>query len=277
MGKIQNKEWSGERLETFVFTDTTVEHLHRYSLALEFASGKKVLDLACGEGYGTNLIADKCEHITGVDLDNSTITKASEKYTKPNITFTIGNAEKLPFENNIFDLIVSYETIEHVANYKQVVSEIKRVLKSDGLLIISTPNKLNFSDKNNHKNAFHIKEFYELEFIALLQTQFTNCKLLHQEMTYSSFIYSSDNCNTKLYTGSFEEIKTYKPQSVFLIAFASNISLPEISNSLFNGENISDKALFNKEKSVKNSISYRIGHIVLYPFKLIRNFLKKKY
>lgn len=275
MGKIHNKDWSGERLETYIFTDTTVEHLHRYSIALEFASGKNVLDIACGEGYGTNLLAQRSKHVTGVDINSQTIAAASKKYKKNNSTFICNNIEKLSFENNIFDLVVSFETIEHVENYNHAISEIKRVLKPDGLLIISTPNKLNFSDKNNYKNYFHTKEFYENEFMDLLQTQFTYCKLLHQEMTYSSFIYSSDNCNTKLYTGSFEEIKAYKPQSVFFIAFASDITFSDIPNSLFNGENISDKALSNKEKSIKNSISYRIGHMVLYPLKIIRNFLKK--
>lgn len=275
MDKVQNKEWSGERLETYVFTDTTVEHLHRYSIAVELATGKNVLDIACGEGYGTNLLAETSKHVTGFDLDAQTIAKASSKYNKLNSTFICGNAENLPFEDNIFDLIVSYETIEHLENYKTAFSEIKRVLKPDGLLIISTPNKLNFSDKRSHKNPFHTKEFYEAEFISLIKTKFINYKLLHQQMTYSSFIYSSDTSKTQFYTGSFESIKPYTPESIFLIVFASDIAIPTISNSLFNGENISDRALSEKENSIKNSISYKIGHAILYPFKLIRSRMKK--
>lgn len=272
---MQKKDWTGERLETHIFSDTTVEHLHRYSIALEFIDGKKVLDIACGEGYGTNLLAQKANHITGIDLDSPIIKKAITKYKQPNISFICGNGENLPFENEAFDVVVSFETIEHIANYKIFLSEIRRVLTQNGLLIISTPNKLNFSDVPNHINPFHVKEFYQEEFIDLLKTEFTNYDLLHQEMSYSSFIFSSNKSNLNLYCGDFDKISTYKPKSIFFVAFASNITLPIINNSLFVGDNILDKAVTEKERNIKNSISYKIGHILLFPLKAIRNLLKK--
>lgn len=73
MSKI--KDWTGERLETFVFNETTIEHLHRYAIAMEFCSGKTVLDIACGEGYGSNLLSAKATHVTGMDADAITIEK----------------------------------------------------------------------------------------------------------------------------------------------------------------------------------------------------------
>ena len=83
-------EWTGERMETFVLNELTIEHLHRYALAFEFADGKKVLDIACGEGYGSNLLATKASHVSGMDIDKATIEKAKAKYDKDIAVFLWG-------------------------------------------------------------------------------------------------------------------------------------------------------------------------------------------
>ena len=102
MGNPNN--WTGERLETNISNETMLEHLHRYAIAQELVKGKKVLDIACGEGYGVNLLAKQAGHATGVDNDEETIRKAKKKYKAGNITFKTGSALQIPAENNCFEI-----------------------------------------------------------------------------------------------------------------------------------------------------------------------------
>jgi ubiquinone/menaquinone biosynthesis C-methylase UbiE len=108
------KKWSGERIETFVLNQTTVEHLHRYGIAMQFAAGKTVLDIACGEGYGSKLLSSKALRVTGVDIDFETIANAKQKYISPNLTFTQGSADKIPVEDASIDVVISFETIDYI-------------------------------------------------------------------------------------------------------------------------------------------------------------------
>ncbi|MCB0471650.1 MAG: class I SAM-dependent methyltransferase [Flavobacteriaceae bacterium] len=262
-----------ERLDTNILSASTVEHLHRYSVAQEFSTDKKVLDIACGEGYGTNLISKKAELVIGVDNDTSTIKKAQIKYKNKNSHFIHGDIKALPFENNYFDLIVCFETIEHVHNPNLAILEIERVLKPDGLLLISTPNKLNYSDKTNYKNKFHIKEFYEEEFINLIKASFINVKLFSQQMAHISLIFSSEINNTKYFSGNFKDISNYQPESIYFFIIAGKSNLPQLTNSTFVANNIFEEGLIQKEKLIKKSCSYRIGHFILYPFKFIKKII----
>src|SRR4051812_21778603 len=150
------QQWSGERLETFILDESTIEHLHRYALAKEYVKKKTVLDIACGEGYGSNLLAEEADLVHGVDIDEETIRRASAKYVRKNLSFKAGNACSIPFPDNHFDVVVSFETIEHVHDHYSMVTELKRVLKEDGILIISSPDRKNYSDANAYKNPFHV-------------------------------------------------------------------------------------------------------------------------
>ncbi len=268
--------WTGERLEPFVFNETAIEHLHRYALAMELAAGKKVLDIACGEGYGTSLLASKATYVTGMDADSSTIEKAIVKYKKENIGFAVAKAEKIAAAANEFDLVVSFETLEHLEDQETMIKEIKRVLKPGGLLIISTPDKKYYSDKRQYTNPFHRKELYAGEFEALLRSTFSNIRILQQQMTFSSLITTGAATGLDTYTGDFNTIeKNNTPEPLYLIALASDAELPALPDSLFNGNSIVEQALAEKEKMVTGTITYRLGHFLLYPFKLIRKLLKK--
>jgi ubiquinone/menaquinone biosynthesis C-methylase UbiE len=270
------KEWTGERLETFVFSETTIEHLHRYAIACEVAKNKAVLDIACGEGYGSNLLAQKATHVTGVDIDNATIQKAKQKYTHSNLSFITGDVRKTPCPNHSFDIVVSFETIEHIEEQAQMIQEIKRVLKPGGLLIISTPDKKYYADKRQHNNPFHKKELYEAEFIDILKGQFTNVSLLYQQMINGSIITTFENHSFLNYGGNFEKLEKNKVnEPMYIIALASDNLLPVINSSLFSGQSIMEQALLEKEKMITSTITYRLGHILLYPFKVIRNLFKR--
>lgn len=199
-----------------------VEHYQRYASICQLVAGKVVLDAACGEGYGSNILAATAKKVTGIDIDADTIERARKTYSvRGNLYFEQGCIEKLDIADETIDVVVSFETIEHVPEQTQekFLSEITRILKKDGILIMSTPNKKIYSDLHNYKNEFHIKEFYRDEFIRFLKTKFQYVKLYNQAFQVASIISSYErNENNIAY---FNEEKDYQ-EGKYFIAIASN-------------------------------------------------------
>lgn len=168
------------------------EHVLRYEFAKQFVKNKIVLDAACGEGYGSNLLASQAQYVYGIDLSAETIESAKSKYKNGNMEFICASIEQLPLEDDSIDTIVSFETIEHVsvAVQQNFFKEVKRVLKPDGMLVISTPNKAIYSDLYNYKNEFHVKEFYRDEFAKELRQHFSHVVMLEQSFEIVSMIYA---------------------------------------------------------------------------------------
>lgn len=146
------------------------EHLTRYKAACSIVKDKVVLDIACGSGYGTKILASEAKKVYGVDIDRKTIDYARKHYSANNVTYLQGNGEKIPMNDNSVDVVISLETIEHVKDYKGFIKEIKRVMKQDGLAIVSTPNDLEFAEGNH----FHLHEFEYSELVKLLKKDFKN-------------------------------------------------------------------------------------------------------
>lgn len=150
------------------------EHIDRYNFAVPYIHNKMVADVACGSGYGTHLLASrKAKKVIGVDCDRKTIQYAKKRYPRYNITYKVGSANSLPFTSISIDVIVSYETIEHIKKPTEFLNEAKRVLNKSGLLIISTPNKIN----SIGDNPFHFREYDLREFNQMLSRYF-------REITY---------------------------------------------------------------------------------------------
>ena len=167
-------EWTGERYLPWL-DDPSIgyEHLHRYAYATQFAANKKVLDLACGEGYGSRLLARSAESVVGIDIDEDAIRHASNKYIKSNLKFKKGSITDIPIEGRaIFDVIVCFEAIEHIEDHEKLLKEVKRLLTPDGLLVVSTPNKWAYSDEPKYENPFHVHELYLDEFTELFREIF---------------------------------------------------------------------------------------------------------
>lgn len=184
-------KYSGERfLPAECKGEIAVEHYQRYQLACQVVSGKIVLDAACGEGYGSSLLAQHAKKVIGLDIDALTVESASVKYGNEKLSFVTGSIERLPFKNSYFDVVISYETIEHVDSDIQhlFLKEIKRVLKPDGILVMSTPNKAVYTDKVSGHNQFHIKEFYAEEYIDFLHVYFTHVEKFCQFPDVGYFI-----------------------------------------------------------------------------------------
>jgi len=181
-----NMKYTGERIvleaencrpESFTFN----EHISRYNFVRKFLRGKKILDIACGVGYGSKILHDAGSYeIYGCDISNESIKYAKNNFGDKNTNFQIMDAGNIGFKDESFDCIISLETIEHLQNYQMAFQEFYRLLKKDGMLIISTPNKNRF---NRPKNPFHYKEFTKDELIQFLNEYFSNV-ILYSQLLY---------------------------------------------------------------------------------------------
>jgi len=268
--------WTGERLETYIFSRDAIEHLHRYSLISEYVVGKRVLDIACGEGYGSNIISKTAIEVFGVDIDEDSIEKAKIKYKNDNLTFKLGKADAIPLDDNSVDVVVSFETIEHHDKHTEMLSEIKRVLKSDGIIIISTPDKLYYSDNRNFKNKFHIKELYKEEFVSLMKNHFSKIQLLTQEFINGNSLIQEDASIGKIqiFSGNYNEIHQQTLTPLYLIIIASEVDFQRQGVSFFDGNQFVKAEVDSKIQNVYLSRTYKLGNFILKPFKFLKQMLK---
>lgn len=165
------------------------EHWHRYHYVLPLVAGKTVLDVACGEGYGSALISRHAAKVSGVDISSEAIAHGQRVYAdRGNLQLFEASCTQLPFDAASFDIVVSFETIEHINEQAEFLDEIKRVLKPAGVLILSCPNKAEYSDKRGFSNEFHVKELYRAELEALLAPRFGHSRWLSQRNAFVSLI-----------------------------------------------------------------------------------------
>ncbi len=280
-------EWTGERLVTsqqesfFVF-----EHLHRYALAKEISKNKIVLDIACGEGYGSFLISKVASYVYGVDIDEASVTHAKNKYEKANgnICFKNGSTSNIPLEDNSVDVVVSFETIEHHDEHEQMMKEIKRVLKRDGILLISSPDKSYYDQLVSH-NPFHIKELSLDEFQQLIKKYFKHCNLYRQRVIAGSLItpFQNNFSGFTTYDGNYSGIESSLKEDGYFNKPYYNLALcsdeqPHVieSASFFSGAKVvttQNKKNYEKgRKEILNSTSFKLGNRVVTLF----SFLRKK-
>ncbi len=126
-------------------------HLARYVLALKYVSGKKVLDASCGSGYGVDLMYDLAEQITGVDISRETIDYANDSYRGG---FSVCDLER-EFPNYQFDMVVSFETIEHLNNPRVFLENVKNHSKE---FLFSVPIEKKLNTRGFHKRTYTVGE-----------------------------------------------------------------------------------------------------------------------
>jgi len=158
------------------------EHAARYVFALPFVEGKTVLDIACGTGYGIALLRHKAQFVTGVDIDREAA-KAAINECGDNAAVLLGNGLGLPFADDTFDVVTSFETLEHLHERTPFLTELHRVLRPAGMLVLSTPNS-NYTQPVNGKptNPFHIHEYSPQELTVELESLFTVEQFLGQTL-----------------------------------------------------------------------------------------------
>ena len=166
------------------------EHWHRYHFAAGFAAGRAAVDVACGEGYGSALLARTAARVTGIDASAETVALARRRYGGPaNLAFVEGRCESMPLGDASADLVVSFETLEHLENPRALIAEAARVLRPDGLLMVSTPNKTIYTDRTGYHNPYHPSELYESEFVDALRERFAGVRLFGQRVDAYSAIW----------------------------------------------------------------------------------------
>ena len=142
-----------------------LEHRFRYNFAKRFVKNRVVIDLGCGVGYGTFMLAKaRAKKVYGIDIDNDAIEYAKANYCDKNITYNVRDALKSKFPSRVADIIIAFEVIEHVKNPKKFLEEATRLLKPNGIFIMSTPN----SEASFGDNPYHIKEFTLQELTKIL-------------------------------------------------------------------------------------------------------------
>lgn len=164
------------------------EHRGRYWWAAQVAAGKDVLDAACGTGYGSRILSDAgAKSVTGVDISAEAVEATAERLGDRG-TALAADLRELPLEDDSVDLVVSWETIEHVEDGARVIAEFRRVLRPDGLLLISSPNPDVYPPGNEH----HVHEYRAAELEALVGERFSNLSTYRQKVWLASVIQSPE-------------------------------------------------------------------------------------
>jgi len=234
---MDNLKWTGERVIPTMEDANLIEHLHRYSFASTLVTDKIVLDIASGEGYGSNILAKNAKTVYGVDIDHDAINHAKKKYLKNNLNYLQGSADQIPLNDDTIDIAISFETIEHLENHEGMCLELKRVLKPEGLLLISSPEKGIWDD-----NHFHVKELTNDEFKHLMQKYFKNTSFFHQKTVMGSMIVPQDKLKAKFsyHEGNAAALENHitLKNPVFNICIASDAKIDQLDISFFDGEQI---------------------------------------
>lgn len=198
-------EFTGERYVPGTIADTEAntgyEHWQRYLSAKNLVEDKRVLDVACGEGYGSYTLSEVAKSVMGVDISSEAVEHAQKTYQRDNLRFKESTMTQLPVADGSIDAVVSFETIEHVdlESQCQFLQEVCRVLDDDGILCVSCPNEPIASTRAfelwGYKNPFHVKEHSISEFKALLESFFPSVQLLFQR-TENAIILSAPSCSS---------------------------------------------------------------------------------
>jgi len=231
-------EFTGERFTPECVREIRYEHVHRYLFARDMVAGRQVLDAACGEGYGSALMAAEAARVTGVDLSADAVEHARRRYRAPNLDFQVADCLDLPFAADSFDCIVSFETLEHLEDHNGLLSEFRRVLRPGGFLLLSSPDKAVYSEKLQNRNEFHVRELYRDELESLLREHFPAYRLWGQKLMFHSALWSLDDaagvhclqeCNGKIEAG---DAPAHDPVYFIALCAAEETALPEVGHGL---------------------------------------------
>ena len=185
-------EFTGERvIPGQVETDLWNEHFSRYAFASGYVEGKRGLDLGCGSGYGSAELARTAESVVGIDISAAAIEYATAHYSAANLSFRQHSCAQLPWPDGYFQFIAAFEVIEHLADWREMLSETRRLLSPGGAFLVSTPNKLYYAQQRRQAgpNPFHAHEFEFAEFKQALSEYFPRVDMLLQNRT-EAFVYA---------------------------------------------------------------------------------------
>jgi len=172
-------ENTGERILLEKETPLMISrHFCAYRFARGYVAGKKVLDIGCGEGYGSHYLAESASSVRGIDYSRDAISLAADKYRKANLRFSVLDVKDLSTIGERFSAICSFQFIEHLASAEVFLADVAGLLDEEGVFICSTPNKIDASKGSATPfNKFHLKEYFYAEFNELLRRHFAQVEL----------------------------------------------------------------------------------------------------
>lgn len=285
---MEDLKWTGERLVTSVDAiHGVVEHLHRYALAMQISKDRVVLDIASGEGYGSYLISKNARKVYGVDIDNISVLHAQAKYAfRDNLEYLCGSTSNIPLPDNSIDMVISFETLEHHDEHDKMMVEILRVLKNDGCLLLSSPEKSIYKQRDPN-NPYHIKELSFEELDKILNKYFKYKHHFTQRFVIGSLIHSCDSVlksDFKMFDGNYQDIyedignDEFYNKPFFNLAICSNKEIATClvpTFSLFNGVKVIKKemeVLKNINAQTFRTTSFRVGSWIVRNLSFLKKF-----
>jgi GT2 family glycosyltransferase/ubiquinone/menaquinone biosynthesis C-methylase UbiE len=237
---VKALHFTGERFTTAANGQIEFEHLHRYLMARSLCRGKDVADIASGEGYGSALLAQVAKSVTGVEIDHASVAHATQSYPYSNLKFVQGDARKPPIPSASIDVVISFETFEHFYEHDQFLFEVVRILKPDGALLISTPDRDVYSPSGRPANPYHVHELSHEEFLLSLRRYFPQLKVFRQRPILGSVIATEQNDAARLVTyekrgDDYLEQSPGIPRALYSVVYATKSELAEtaIGSSIY--------------------------------------------
>ncbi len=206
------------------------EHRARYHFGAQVAAGKEVLDASCGTGYGLKIISEAGpKAVTGVDISAAAIAAAKSRFGDHAAALIEADLQELPFEDDSFDVAISFETIEHVEEPRRALAELRRVLRPEGVLVVSSPNPEAYIGHNEH----HVHEFRPAELREAVGEHFENVLGFRQDAWLGSAVRTAggDGDEPEVLRTSSEE-----SEPPYSIVIASDAKLPEMRSLVTVGD-----------------------------------------
>ena len=263
--------FTGERFMPECAGEMVYEHWHRYLVASRYAGGLRVLDVASGEGYGSNLLAQHAASVVGVDVSTEAVAHANASYATSNLRYVCASCTDIPLPDASFDVVVSFETIEHIGEHQQTefLREVDRLLAPGGMFIISSPNRPEYSERTGYNNEFHVKELDRAELKNFLDVHFVAQRWFAQRAAFHSMLWPLDALATSAVALTADGESGF-PAEVYFLVFcgrsADTIALVESQLSLVTDRELSvysewsrtyreNATLHNEIKALKSQLA----------------------
>lgn len=232
-------------------------HLFSYSHVLSLVEkDSTIIDLGCGDGYGTSILSEKALKVVGIDVDDSIIARANYKYGE-NAEFLVYDGVKIPYGDASVDIVVSFQVIEHVDDVENYLSEVDRVLKNDGYFFVSTPNRVHRLKPNQKPwNIYHKREYDAESFDRILKTVFHNVQVqgIRGSREIEEIELKRVKRNKYLASLDFVNLRTILPNrwKIRLASFVSNLSRSKenVTNEFKKKYSVDDIYLLNLDIDV---------------------------
>lgn len=212
--------FTGERFLPECAGEMIYEHWHRYLIAQQYVDGLRVLDVASGEGYGSHFLSKRASSVVGVDLSVDAVSHAALRYTAANLKYVAASCLDIPEPDASFDVVISFETIEHISEHEAFLREVDRVLAPGGLFVVSSPNRPEYSDRTGYKNEFHVKELDRGELKALLDHHFPAQRWFAQRAAFHSMVWPLDEDATRAVALTADGANGF-PAELYYLVFCS--------------------------------------------------------